>query len=153
IARPGTDRATPRPHRAGREVALLAVGSVVPGKGYDTLIAALGTLRALPWQLLIVGNRKGNLATTQALDAQIAGLGLGERVRFAGPLASDQVAEQYQSADVFVLPSRFETYGMVYAEAMANGLPIVATTAGAIPDTVPASAGVLVAPDDAAALA
>jgi glycosyltransferase involved in cell wall biosynthesis len=153
VARPGTDRATPRPHSAGLDVALLAVGSVVPGKGYDTLIDALGRLPALPWHLLIVGNRKGNLDTTTALDAQIARLGLGERVRFAGALAPDQVAAQYQAADVFVLPSRFETYGMVYAEAMANGLPIVATTAGAIPDTVPASAGVLVPPDDAAALA
>jgi glycosyltransferase involved in cell wall biosynthesis len=153
VARPGTDRATPRPHSAGLDVALLAVGSVVPGKGYDSLIDALGRLRELAWHLLIVGNRKGNLDTTTALDAQIARLGLSGRVRFAGALAPDQVAAQYQAADVFVLPSRFETYGMVYAEAMANGLPIVATTAGAIPDTVPASAGVLVPTDDAAALA
>ena len=153
VARPGIDRVTPRPRSAGRDVALLAVGSVVPGKGYDTLIDALGRFRALPWRLLIVGNRKGNLDTTTALDAQIARLGLSGRVRFAGALAPDQVAAQYQAADVFVLPSRFETYGMVYAEAMANGLPIVATTAGAIPDTVPASAGVLVPTDDAAALA
>jgi glycosyltransferase involved in cell wall biosynthesis len=153
VARPGIDRVTPKSRSAGRDAALLAVGSVVPGKGYDTLIDALGKLPTLSWHLLIVGDRKRNLETARALDAQIAGLGLGKRVRFTGALAAHEVAAQYQAADVFVLPSRFETYGMVYAEAMTYNLPVVATTAGAIPETVPAGASVLVPPDDVAALA
>src|SRR5262249_62134780 len=63
-----------------------------------------------------------------------------------------EVAPLSLSADLFVLPSRFEGYGMAYPEAIAHGVPVIGTTAGAIPQTVSAEAGVLVAPDDVEAL-
>ena len=80
-------------------------------------------------------------------------LGLADRITLLGAVAAEEVAPLYLSADLFVLPSRFEGYGMAYTEAIAHGVPVVGTTAGAIPQTVSADAGVLVAPNDVEAFA
>jgi glycosyltransferase involved in cell wall biosynthesis len=78
---------------------------------------------------------------------------LGRRIALAGEQPPQMVMRAYQAADLFVLPSLHEGYGMAFAEAMAHGLPIIGTAAGAIPETVPHAAGLLVQPGDAAALA
>ncbi len=153
IVRPGTDRVVVQPRRAGPVVELLAVGSVVPRKGYDILVAALAGIPDLAWRLTIAGDRERSAETVQQLDAEIARLGLAGRIAFAGAVAPQRLMELYAVSDLFVLPSRFEGYGMAYAEAIAHGMPVVGTQAGAVPDTVPASAGVLVPPDDVEALA
>ena len=153
VVRPGTDRFASRLRTGGGPVCLLAVGSVVPRKGYDVLIAALARLPDLPWRLAIAGDRERCSATARQLDADIAQHGLAERISFLGAVAPERLMALYAAADLFVLPSRFEGYGMAYAEAIAHGVPVVGTTAGAIVDTVPACAGVLVPPDDVAALA
>jgi len=153
IVRPGTDRIAAKPRAAGPMVELLAVGSVVPRKGYDILVAALARIPDLAWRLIIAGDRERSAETAQGLDAQIARLGLSGRVTFAGAVAPQRLMALYAAADLFVLPSRFEGYGMAYAEAIAHGVPVVGTRAGAIPDTVPAGAGVLLPPDDVEALA
>jgi glycosyltransferase involved in cell wall biosynthesis len=151
--RPGTDRAAMRPRAPGPTIELLAVGSVVPRKGYDVLVSALAKLPDLDWRLTIAGDRRRDAETAQRIDAEIARLGLAGRITFAGAVAPEQLMQLYAAADLFVLPSRFEGYGMAYAEAIAYGVPVVGTRAGAVPDTVPACAGVLVPPDDADALA
>src|SRR6202040_2710061 len=92
-------------------------------------------------------------ATAAALDADILHHGLGERIAVLGAVTDDRLAELHANADLFVLPSRHEGYGIAFAEAIAHGLPVIGTTAGAIPDTVPDGAGILVPPDDVAALA
>jgi glycosyltransferase involved in cell wall biosynthesis len=132
---------------------LLAVGAVVPRKGYDVLLEALGQLTALDWRLVIAGDCKRDRATAGELAAIIARKRLERRVCLAGAVNEHELAVLYRDADVFVLASRFEGYGMAYAEAIAHGLPVIGTRTGAVPDTVPANAGILVPPDDAAALA
>jgi glycosyltransferase involved in cell wall biosynthesis len=153
VVRPGNDPVPPAPGSNDGVVRLLSVGSVVPVKGYDLLIAALATLSDLPWQLMIAGDRTRDLTAAAQLDADIAAYGLGDRVAVLGAVPPEDIIELYLASDVFVLASRFEGYGMALTEAMAHGLPVVSTMAGAIPDTVPAGAGMLVPPDDVAALA
>jgi glycosyltransferase involved in cell wall biosynthesis len=153
VVEPGTDRNEVPPRTSGQVVALLAVGAVVPRKGYDVLVAALAQLKNVPWRLVIAGDCARSPEAARQLEAAIARSGLAERVTMVGAVASDRLAALYAAADLFVLPSRFEGYGMAYAEAIAHGVPVVGTTAGAIPETVPADAGVLVPPDDIDALA
>jgi glycosyltransferase involved in cell wall biosynthesis len=150
---PGTERWSPARGSSDGRVSLLSVGSVVPRKGYDVLVAALAELKDLPWRLTIAGDRGRDPFTAFQLEATIRGLGLDQRIDVVGAVADERLADLHDAADLFVLPSRFEGYGMAFTEAIAHGLPVIGTTAGAIPETVPASAGVLVAPDDVAALA
>jgi glycosyltransferase involved in cell wall biosynthesis len=153
VAPPGSEpRAATRARRDG-PVALLAVGAVVRRKGYDMLVEALATLTDLAWRMTIAGDRTRSPATVAALDDAIRRLGLGDRIAFTGAIDDGRLGELHAEADLFVLPSRFEGYGMAFAEAIAHGLPVIGTTAGAIPDTVPEGAGVLVPPDDVDALA
>src|SRR5262245_31830613 len=138
VVRPGNDPVPPAPGSNDATVRLLSVGSVVPGKGYDLLIAALVTLADMPWRLTIAGDRTRDPATAARLDADIEACGLGDRVSVHGAVPPERIIELYMASDIFVLASRFEGYGMALAEAIAHGLPVVSTTAGAIPDTVPA---------------
>jgi glycosyltransferase involved in cell wall biosynthesis len=153
VAPPGTDRPKIVRRNSADIPALLAVGAVVPRKGYDVLVEALATLLDLPWRLTIVGDCSRDLPTVARLKADIARHRLSPRVTIEDAVPAERLAALYASSDLFVLPSRYEGFGMAYAEAIAYGLPVIGTTAGAIPDTVPAAAGVLVPPDDAAALA
>ena len=153
VVEPGTERVATPPHRVEGVIALLAVGAVVPRKGYDVLVAALARLKHLPWRLVIAGDCGRSVDTFRRLVADIAALGLSDRVQLAGTVTAEELASLYASADLFVLPSRFEGYGMAYAEAIAHGVPVIGTNAGAIPETVPADAGVLVPPDDVDMLA
>jgi glycosyltransferase involved in cell wall biosynthesis len=131
---------------------LLSIGAIVPRKGFDVLVAALATIADLPWQLTIAGDRSRDAATAARLDADIAALGLRDKISVLGVQPDERIAELYAGADLFVLASRFEGYGMVFAEAIARGLPVIGTTGGAVIETVPAEAGVLVEPDDVNAL-
>jgi len=165
VVEPGVDRRPRRKSRAARVVTrtlappaaeavrLLCVATITPRKGHTVLLEALAELRDRPWQLTCAGSITRDAATFAALEHQVERLALRARVRFLGDLDADALEREYESADLFVLASYLEGYGMALAEAVARGVPVVSTTAGAIPETVPAAAGVLVPPGDSRALA
>jgi glycosyltransferase involved in cell wall biosynthesis len=152
VAQPGVDPgALATGTAAGGE--LLCVAAVTPVKGHDVLIAALATVTDLSWRCVCVGSldRDPLFATTVRRQAQEAGI--GDRVRFAGPLATGDLDLAYAAADVLVLPSRAETYGMVVTEALARGLPVVASRVGGLPEALGQGSGgsppgLLVPPQD-----
>ena len=148
-ALPGTDRVSFAPCD-GNPVRLLTVASLTRRKAHDVLINALAPLKSLNWQARVVGGSDFDPAWAKSLQELVNTLDLSDRIHFAGSV--DDAQAEYQQADVFVLPSRFEGYGMVFAEALAAGLPVIAARAGAVPQVVPEGAGLLVAPDDAEAL-
>lgn len=151
VAIPGTDPA-PRAEGTGSPLQLLAVGSVVPRKGYGVLVGALAPLQHGDWRLSIAGALDRSPETSARLAEQVRAAGLAPRISIIGTVGDSALSRLYSSADVFVMPSLFEGYGMVLAEAMARGLPIVCTTGGAAAETVPGEAALKVPPGDAAAL-
>jgi glycosyltransferase involved in cell wall biosynthesis len=156
VVEPGVDPAEPA---AGTPAGgrLLTVGAVTPGKGYDVLVAALARISDLPWECDCVGSLDVDPGFAGTLVAGLEG-GLAGRVRFCGALTASRLDAAYADADLLVLASRVETYGMVVPEALARGLPVVASRVGGVPDAVGHAAdgtrpGVLVPPGQVPALA
>lgn len=151
VAVPGTD---PRPRANGAQPpSLLTVATITPRKGHDVLVAALAQIKDLGWTSTIAGSLVRAPDCVAALRAQIAVSGVADRIRLVGEISESALAGHYLGADIFVLPSRYEGYGMVFADALACGLPIVACATGAVTGTVPAAASILVPMNDDAALA
>jgi glycosyltransferase involved in cell wall biosynthesis len=154
VAHPGVDKPAARSgERRPGPARIFAMGSISPRKAHHVLVEALARIEDLDWTCVIAGSLEREPEVAEALIGQIAMLGLGDRVELVGEVDQDQAARFYADADIFALASVYEGYGMVFAEAQAHGLPIVATTGGAIPEAVPESAGLLVPPDDAKAFA
>lgn len=176
VAPPGTDRVAPARGRVGDPCAdapsacagllrqdrsvpapavvrLLAVGTLTRRKGHLLLIDALSHLPAtLAWRLDCIGSIERDPVLVAELRDLVQARGLADRVRLHGEVEPSRLDAAYAAADLFVLPSWHEGYGMVFAEALARGLPVISTTGGAIPDTVPAAASRLIEPGDRAAL-
>jgi glycosyltransferase involved in cell wall biosynthesis len=132
---------------------LLCVAPVQPHKGHDVLLEALATLADLPWSCMCVGSLDRDRGFANRMRRRA-----GHRVRFVGPRARAELDADYAVADLLVQPSRCEAYGMVVSEALARGIPVVATAAGGLPEALGQAPdgslpGVVVPPDDPAALA
>jgi glycosyltransferase involved in cell wall biosynthesis len=156
VAEPGVDAADVAPGTAaGAE--LLCVAAVIPAKGHDVLLNALARLPDLRWSCVCVGTLTRDPDFVTRLTRQARETGIGDRVHFVGPRTETDLDGSYAVADAVVLPSRAETYGMVVTEALAHGLPVVASAVGGLPDALGGAngntPGLLVPPGDSTALA
>ena len=136
---------------------LLCVAAVTPHKGHDVLLAALATVADLDWCCSCVGTLARDPEFVARLGDQARCEGIADRVSFPGPRTGADLEATYAAADVLVLASRAETYGMVVTEALARGLPVVAAAAGGVPEALGRAGdgsrpGLLVPVDDPPAL-
>lgn len=156
VAVPGVD---PAPLTVGTPAGtrLLCVAAVTRHKGHDVLVQALSDVADRPWDCVCVGSVDRERAFVDGLRSRARAGGIAERVSFVGSRRWSDMSTWYAEADLLVLPSRGETYGMVVTEALARGLPVVATTAKGLPEALGRAVdgelpGILVPPDDAPAL-
>jgi glycosyltransferase involved in cell wall biosynthesis len=137
--------------------ALLCVAAVTFDKGHDVLLDALATMTEESWHCECVGSLHRDPAFVEALRRRSLDSGLGDRVDFTGPRTGADLDRNYAAADLVVLASRAETYGMVVTEALARGLPVIATEVGGVMEALGLGAdgirpGLLVPPGDPEAL-
>ncbi|MEH0417144.1 glycosyltransferase family 4 protein [Streptomyces sp. B21-083] len=157
VAAPGADIA---PLASGTDGVsrLLCVAAVTPRKGQHRLVEALAAVTDLPWSCVCVGGLEQDPEYVADLRALIARHGLEDRLHLAGPQAGAQLDASYAAADLMVLTSYAETYGMAVTEALARGIPVLATDVGGLPEAVGRAPdggvpGILVPPENPAALA
>ncbi|MGW1590464.1 glycosyltransferase family 4 protein [Streptomyces sp. NPDC002386] len=157
VAAPGADIAPLAPGTDGVS-RLLCVAAVTPRKGQHRLVEALAAVTDLPWSCVCVGGLTQDPEYVDRLRGLIRERGLDDRLLLAGPRAGAELDAAYASADLMVLTSYAETYGMAVTEALARGIPVLATDVGGVSEAVGRAPdggvpGILVPPEDPAALA
>ncbi len=153
------DTAAPEVTRKDDELTVLFVGRLEPRKGIDTLLEAVPSLAAsFPAACFVIVGKDTHPGTDgrtprQAFEQSEIGRQLRDRVRFTGVLDDDELLAEYAACDVFVAPSRYESFGLILLEAMRFGKPVVACRVGGMTDIVEdAGNGYLIPPGDAGAL-
>ena len=135
VAEPGVDAAGLAPGTAAGD-ALLCVAAVTPDKGHDVLLDALATATDLSWRCACVGSLDRDPAFADGVRRRALDGGLGDRVRFPGPRTGAELDRAYAAADLLVLASHAETYGMVVTEALARGVPVLAADVGGVTEAL-----------------
>jgi glycosyltransferase involved in cell wall biosynthesis len=148
LVQPGTDRATLSHGSDGPPLQLLTVATLTRRKDHDTLFRALAAIPREGWHLTCVGSLEREPLTVRDLRRRLRYDNLESLITLAGEVDDEGLEACYRSADLFVLATLHETYGMAVAEALAHGLPVVSTTDRAIAELVGEDAGVLVPPGD-----
>ena len=139
VAQPGVDPALTAVGSDGGG-RLLCVAAVTRDKGHDVLLEALAEVSDLPWHLTCAGSLSPDRVTAERRQRDAGDLGIADRVTWAGPLSREELAKAYAEADVLVLASRAESWGMVVTEALARGLPVLATDVGGVREALGTSA-------------
>ena len=156
VVRPGLDERyrEPQPHRPGRRTPrMLTVANLLPEKRLRAFVEGLRGLHALPWTWTLVGDASLDPAYAAGVFRRLRTAGLADRVTWTGPVAPEALRGIYDRADLFVLPSRFETCSLSTREAMARGLPVVGYRVGGLAENFgDAVAGHLAPPGAPAAL-
>lgn len=152
VVEPGTDRAELARGSGSSDLHMLCVATLTPRKGHDLLFRALARVPSRAWRLTCIGSLDRDAPTTAALRGVLETTGLVDHVTLAGESQGAALEAAYDLADLFVLATHYEGYGMVVSEALARGLPIVATRTGAIEELVGRDAGIVVPPGDEPAL-
>jgi glycosyltransferase involved in cell wall biosynthesis len=137
---------------------LLCVGAVTPTKGHDVLVEALAEVVELEWTCRCVGSVAVDPAFADRVRQRAGAAGLGDRIVFTGARVGGDLDALYAAADLVVVPSRMETYGMVVTEALARGVPVIGTDVGGLAEALGRAPGagrpgILVPAEDPAALA
>ena len=133
----------------GESTRLLSVANLSAVKGVHHLLAALGSMPAYPWTLQLVGNTTRDAQYVRSIEGQTEALGLADRVEITGELRGAALRAAYRRADLMVLASPREGFGIVCLEAMRCGLPVIASSDGAAPELIRHEAqGLLVDPTD-----
>lgn len=137
---------------------LLCVAAVTPAKGHDVLVTALAELKNVAWHCVCAGSLDLDPGFVDGLRHQALEAGIAGRMRFTGTRTAGELAALYAAADVLVLCSHAESYGMVVTEALARGIPVIAGAVGGVPEALgyggaAARPGVLVPPGDPQAYA
>jgi glycosyltransferase involved in cell wall biosynthesis len=156
VAEPGVDAARLAPGTAAGD-SLLCVAALTPHKGHDVLLDGLAMATDLSWRCECVGSLVRDPAFADGVRRRARDNGLGDRVSFRGPCTGQELDRAYAAADLLVLPSHAETYGMVVTEALSRGLPVLATEVGGVTEALGSGEdgtrpGLLVPPGDPAAL-
>jgi len=157
VAEPGVEPAELAPG-SDSGGGLLCVAAVRHDKGHDLLLGALEMISEESWHCVCVGSLDRDQAFVEELRARVLEAGLEQRVDFPGPRTGAELDRSYAAADLMVLASRAETYGMVVTEALVRGLPVIAADVGGVSEALGSGAdgslpGVLVPPEDPVALA
>ena len=142
VIMPGVDTETVSRKRVYPEIPekFLCVGSYLPNKGHKILLKALSLIPEKSWKLDCYGEMPQPVYFKE-LTKLVNDFSLDRKVSLHGPATGRALNEAYLLADVLIHPSSFETYGMVPAEALAHGLPVLTSTGGALRETVPDSMG------------